>query len=231
MKHVIYHTEYYNRNEMFCLREEECDAYFNTIPEDSSALQETIPPIGCRLLLPKLVPSRLTKEQWEHLRIKKPDYELKYASLCDGENGEYSIYAIYEKWLGDEKDGEISEVLPVCISFGENDDVTLDMHVIPIDYTLIDKHITRWDEALFEGTNISRAGNYITIIASPGTKEDKKVIIYHNGWTIVGKWDTMEQVSKGIFVYHCCNSLFRFSVTINIERESWDGDYESLLHE
>ena len=136
MKHVIYHTEYYDRNEMFCLREEECDAYFNTIPEDSSALQETIPPIGCRLLLPKLVPSRLTKEQWEHLRIKKPDYELKYASLCDGENGEYSIYAIYEKWLGDEKDGEISEVFPVCVSFGENEDVALFLHAIPIDYAL-----------------------------------------------------------------------------------------------
>jgi hypothetical protein len=93
------------------------------------------------LLQPKLVPSRLTKEQWEHLFAKKPDYELKYASLCDGENGEYSIYAIFEKWLGDDDDGEISEVFPVCVSFGENEDLTLDMHVIPIDYALDDQHI------------------------------------------------------------------------------------------
>ena len=99
MKRVIYHTEYFDNNGQF-LREEEQDAYFNTLPQDSSQL-EIEPPIGCRLLLPKLVPSRLTKEQWEHLCAKKPDYELKYASLCDGENGEYSIYAIFEKRLGD----------------------------------------------------------------------------------------------------------------------------------
>ena len=219
MKHVIYSTEFYSGNGTF-LREEENDAYFNTLPEDSSGSQEKIPPIGCRLLQPKLVPSRLTKEQWEHLCAKKPDYELKYASLCDGENGEYSIYAIFEKWLGDEDDGDISEVFPICVSFGENEDLTLDMHVIPIDYALDDKHITRWDEALFEGTNISKTDNYITIVASPETTKDKQVIIYHNGWTIVGKWDKMEQVSKDNFVYHCHNSLFPFKITINIEKEA-----------
>lgn len=219
MKHVIYYTEFYSCNGT-SLREEESDAYFNTIPEDSSDSLEKVPPIGCRLLQPKLVPSRLTKVQWEHLRIKKPDYELKYASLCDGENGEYSIYAIFEKWLGDEEDEEISEVLPICVSFGENEDVTLEMHVIPIDYALDDKHITRWDEALFEGANISRTDNYITIVASQETTKDRQVIIYQNGWTIVGKWDKMEQVSKDIFVYHCHNSLFSFKITVNIGKET-----------
>lgn len=94
------------------------------------------------------------------------------------------------------------------------------MHVIPIDYALDDKHITRCDEALFEGTTISKTDNYITIVASPETTKDKQVIIYQNGWTIVGKWDKMEQVSKDIFVYHCHNSLFPFKITINIEKEA-----------
>ena len=98
MKRVIYHTEYYDNNGQF-LREEEQDAYFNTLPQDSSQL-EIEPPIGCRLLQPKLVPSKLSKEQWEYLKAKKTDSELKYASLCEEGNGGYSIYAIYEQWLG-----------------------------------------------------------------------------------------------------------------------------------
>jgi hypothetical protein len=53
-----------------------------------------------------------------------------------------------------------------------------------------------------------------------GDTSDKQVIIYHNGWTIVGKWDKMEQVSKDNFVYHCHNSLFPFKITINIEKEA-----------
>ena len=113
MKHVIYYTEFYSNNGT-SLRAEESDAYFNTIQGDYSDFREKVPPIGCRLLQPKLVPSRLTKEQWEHLCAKKPDYELKYASLCDGENGEYSIYAIFEKWLGDE-DAENTKSLKITI--------------------------------------------------------------------------------------------------------------------
>lgn len=47
------------------------------------------------------------------------------------------------------------------------------MHVITIDYALDDKHITRCDEALFDGTNISRIENYIKIFYSPNQTQDK----------------------------------------------------------
>ncbi len=66
----------------------------------------------------------------------------------------------------------------------------------------------------------SRTENYIKIISNPDPQKDKQVIIYHNGWTIVGKWDKMEQVSKDNFVYHCHNSLFPFKITINIKKEA-----------
>ena len=92
----------------------------------------------------------------------------------------------------------------------------LEMHVIPMDYIAGEEHITRWDEALFEGTDISRTENYIKIISSPDPAQDKQVIIHHNSWTISGKWDKMEQVSKDNFVYHCHNSLLAFDITINI---------------
>lgn len=65
--------------------------------------------------------------------------------------------------------------------------MTLEMHVIPFDYQLDDEHIFRWDEALFEGTDISRTENYIKIISSPAPQKDKQVIIHHNSWTISGK--------------------------------------------
>ena len=217
MKHVIYHTDYFDSNGQF-LREEEYDAYFNTLPQNELEFPEDIPPVGCRLLQPKLVPSRLSKAQWEYLRTKKPDYELKYASLVDGENGNYSLYAIYEKWLGYEKNGEISSVYPVAVSFGDKKEVTLEMHVIPFDYQLEDEHITRWDEALFEGTDISRTENYIKIISSPDSEKDKQVIIHRNDWTLSGKWETMVQQPDGLFVYHCRNSLLAFDITINIEQ-------------
>ena len=215
MKHVIYHTAYFDSNGQF-LREEEQDAYFNTLPQDELELPDDFPPVGCRLLQPKLVPSRLSKAQWEYLKAKKPDYELKYASLVDGENGNYSLYAIYEKWLGYEKNGEISSVYPIAVSFGDKEEVTLEMHVIPFDYQLDDEHITRWDEALFEGTDISRTENYIKIISSPDPAQDKQVIIHHNSWTISGKWETMTQQPDGLFIYHCRNSLLAFDITINI---------------
>ena len=229
MKRVIYHTEYFDNNGQF-LREEEQDAYFNTLPQDSSQL-EIEPPIGCRLLQPKLVPSKLSKEQWEYLKAKKPDSELKYASLCEDANGGYSIYAIYEQWLGYEKNGEISSVYPVAVSFGDKEEVMLEMHVFPMDYIAGEEHITRWDEALFEGTDISRTENYIKIISSPDPAQDRQVIIYHNNWTISGKWETMEQVFKDIFVYHCHNSLFPFKITINIEKEAgaYRESYEDYL--
>lgn len=74
MKHVIYHTDYYDHAGNI-LRDEEYDANFNTFPDDKEALDRAAqPPIGCRLLLPKLVPSRLSKEQWEALIAKQPDY-------------------------------------------------------------------------------------------------------------------------------------------------------------
>lgn len=94
------------------------------------------------------------------------------------------------------------------------------MHVIPFDYQLDDEHITRWDEALFDGTDISRTENYIKIISSPDPAQDKQVIIHHNSWTISGKWETMTQHPDGLFVYHCHNSLFPFKITINIEKEA-----------
>ena len=217
MKHVIYNTAYFDSNGQF-LREEEQDAYFNTLPQDELELPDDFPPVGCRLLQPKLVPSRLSKAQWEYLKAKKPDCELKYASLVDGENGNYSLYAIYEKWLGYEKNGEISSVYPIAVSFGDKEEVTLEMHVIPFDYQLEDEHITRWDEALFKETDISRTENYIKIISSPNPAQDKQVIIHHNSWTISGKWETMTQQPDGLFVYHCRNSLFAFTITINIKQ-------------
>lgn len=134
----------------------------------------------------------------------------------DGENGNYSLYAIYEKWLGYEKNGEISSVYPIAVSFGDKEEVTLEMHVIPFDYQLDDEHITRWDEALFVGTDISRTENYIKIISSPDPAQDRQVIIYHNNWTISGKWETMTQHPDGLFIYHCRNSLLAFDITINI---------------
>ena len=90
------------------------------------------------------------------------------------------------------------------------------MHVIPFDYKLDEEHITRWDEALFEGTDISRTENYIKIISSPDPAQDRQVIIHHNSWTISGKWETMTQQPDGLFIYHCRNSLLAFDITINI---------------
>ena len=40
MKHVIYYTEYIDAKGMF-LREEEYDAYFNTVPSDIQGLERT----------------------------------------------------------------------------------------------------------------------------------------------------------------------------------------------
>lgn len=129
MKHVIYHTDYYDHAGNI-LRDEEYDANFNTFPDDKKALDRAAqPPIGCRLLLPKLVPSRLSKEQWEALIAKQPDYQLKYASLFDTDEG-YAIYAIYERIF---EDDELPELYMACVSFGENDDVTFNLERDPWD--------------------------------------------------------------------------------------------------
>jgi len=42
MKHVIYYTEFYSGNGTF-LRDEENDAYFNTLPEDPSGFPRKNP--------------------------------------------------------------------------------------------------------------------------------------------------------------------------------------------
>ncbi len=228
MKHVIYHTEYYNRNEMFCQREEECDAYFNTLPEDDSANTERRAPIGCRLLQPKLLESQLTKEQWETLAAKKPDYQLRYASMYDVDENQYAIYAIYERVF--ETDNEPEEY-SACVSFGENDEVTLDLCVVPQDHESLDEHMTYWEEVTPQDGEIVKTGNGISIVSSTKPDRDKMVRVSYGAWSITGKWDAMEQESPGIFIYHCHNSLFRFDITFNIERYLWDGNYESLLHE
>ena len=222
MKHVIYHTDYYDHAGNI-LRAEEYDANFNTFPDDKEALDRAAqPPIGCRLLLPKLVPSRLSKEQWEALIAKQPDYQLKYASLFDTDEG-YAIYAIYERIFEDDYP---PEPYLVEVSFEGGNDLRLELCVAPTDYDLGDVHITKW-EAI--GPNAEDKG--ISIAASDNPNQDKQVSIYYDHWTILGVWDTMEQVEPRVFVYHCHNALFRFDVTFNLERDSWDGDYESLLHD
>ena len=164
MKHVIYRTEYYHPNEIFCYREEEYDAYFNTFPDDKEALDKAAqPPIGCRLLLPKLVLSRLTKEQWETLIAKKPDYQLRYASLFDTDE-RYAIYAIYERIFKDEDWPKLYYI--ACVSFGENKEVTLDMCVIPEDYDTGDNHYTFWEEDTSKEEETIKIVNAIRILSS-----------------------------------------------------------------
>lgn len=225
MKHVIYHTDYYDHAGSI-LRDEECDAYFNTLPDDDSADTEKRAPIGCRLLEPKFVPSRLTKEQWESLMAKQPDYQLRYASLFDTDEG-YAIYAIYERVY---EDDELQEMYMACMSFGKNDDVTLDMCVVPLDYELGDEHVTQWDEVEEKEGETVKTENSIRIVSCADPEKDRQIRVYYGGWTISGKWDSMEQVRPYVYVYHCHNALFRFDVTFSLERDSWDGDYESLLH-
>ena len=226
MKHVIYHTDYYDQAGNI-LREEEYDAYFRTLPEEGSTDIAKCPPVGCRLLQPKLVPSRLTKEQWEILKAKQPDYQVRYASLFDTDDG-YAIYAIYERVF---EDVDFQEEYMACVSFGENEELTLGMCVVPEDYDLGFEHVTRWDEVAPRDGDIVNTEKGIRIVSSSDPKMDKGVSIHYGGWTISGKWDTMEQIEPRIIVYHCHNSLFRFDITFNLERYPWDGDYESLLHE
>lgn len=218
MKHVIYHTEYYNRNEMFCHREEECDAYFNIIDGDDADETEAQPPIGCRLLQPKLLASKLSKKQWDNLVAKKPDHTLRYASLYDVDENQYVIYAIYECVTEEVYDGE---GYTAHVSLGENNDIILEMFVIPKDFGLAPgDHVTLWHELDYSNMDRRETDNWIRISSSKNPKKDRKVWISRNGWNILGKWESMEHVSLYEFVYHCRNSLFRFDVTINIEKYS-----------
>ena len=220
MRHIIYRTEYYNRAGEL-LRDEESDAYFNTMEGDPTLEFEAQPPVGCRLLQPKLVQSRINKEQWEILKARKSDYELKYASLYDVDEDQYAIYAIYERIF---KEEESDESYSLGVTMGSNDEVCLHLDVIPIDYDLGDCHTTRWDAIEYDGITPVKTDSCVHIAS------DKAVTIFYKEFSIVGVWDSMEQISKGEFVYHCHNSLFSFKITINIERYSWDDDYEKLLH-
>lgn len=226
MKHVIYRTEHYSRGGAF-LGEEEYDAYFQTLDNDIMMDIAVQPPVGCRLLLPKLVPSRISEKQWEKLCSKKPGYQLRYASLYDEDQLRYAIYAIYERMV---EDDDYLEPYMAHVSIGETGDVTLDMCVVPTDYDLHDIHITKWDAVDSFGETGGSASRGISISAAKDPAGDKGVTVFYDDLHISGRWISMEQVSPRLFVYHCRNSLFRFDVSFNIERYPWDGDYESLLH-
>ena len=86
--------------------------------------------------------------------------------------------------------------------------------VQPVDYDLGDCHLTRWDAVSYEGTTLVKTDDCVHITSK------KEVIISYKDFSITGKWETMEQVSKDIFVYHCRNSLFPFDITI--ERYLWN---------
>lgn len=123
------------------------------------------------------------------------------------------------------------EPFMVCVSFGEADEVTLDMIVIQEEYDVADDHLTRWSEITHKDEETIKTGNEILIVSSADSNKDKQIYVFNGGWTIFGKWNTKEQLAENMFVYHCHNSLFRFDITCNMERYPWDGDYESLLHE
>ena len=220
MKHVIYHTDYYDYAGNI-LRDEEYDAYFKTFHDDKVTLDRAAqPPVGCRLILPRIISRRLSKEQWNSLIAKQPDYQLQYASLFDTYEG-YAIYAIYEQ---DFDDDFTLEPYWVEVSIGGGNDLKLELCVTPFDYVLGSMHITRWEA--FE-PNVEDNG--ICITASNNPTDDKLVNIHYYDWIIRGVWDTMEQVGPHKFVYRCHNSLFRFDVLFDIE--TWDGNDESLLHD
>ena len=117
----------------------------------------------------------------------------------------------------------------VCVSFGENNDVTLDMCVVKEEYDLDGDHITRWYEVTPQDGETIKTDNGISIISNPDPEKDKQVIVYYGDWTISGKWDTREEEPERTIIYHCHNSLFRFDVMFDISRDPGNGDYEELL--
>ena len=119
----------------------------------------------------------------------------------------------------------------VCVSFGEHNDVTLDMCVVKEEYDLGEDYITRWDEITPREGETVKTDNCVRIVSSADTDKDKQVCVCYGDWTIKGKWDTKEDVSERLIVYHCHNALFRFDVLFDISHDPWDGDYESLLHD
>lgn len=109
-------------------------------------------------------------------------------------------------------------VYAVSISFGEHEEVRLEMFVIQTDYYVDDDLHCRLDEVVYEGTDIVRKNNWLRILSSKDPAIDKHIELYHNGWFLLGQWDTMEQPSADIVIYHCHNSLFPFTITINSEQ-------------
>ena len=83
---------------------------------------------------------------------------------------------------------------------------------------LSNEHITRWDEVEIKGIEMLKTDNYVKIQSCPNSPIDKRVVVHHENWTITGRWKSMEQISQHVFVYHCKNTLFPFSITINLEQ-------------
>jgi len=219
MRHVIYRTEYIDARGMF-LREEEYDAYFNTLPEKFQPSGRTTLN-GC--LRPAHRDGNPAKDQLERLKAKKPGYELVFLNLYDVEGGNRAVYTIYEKMI---PDGDAPRAIYYAsVEIGEaNNGVSFAMDVIPVNYDLsYDEHITRWDGIRCEGAGIFQTGDWISLCESPDAAKDKNVTIVHGSWSISGKWDKMVQKNKFVTQYHCRNLLFPFVITFNtaLTPEDW----------
>lgn len=98
MTHVIYRTEYFNRDGSFINREEvSVDLY--KLPVDDAAI-ECARPESWKILQSMFVESILSKELFDHLLANIPDnyYHLRYAALYNMPDGRYVIFSIYEKY-------------------------------------------------------------------------------------------------------------------------------------
>jgi len=221
MRHVIYHTEYIDARGMF-LREEEYDAYFNTLPEDFQPSEQSAFN-GCRSVKPAHRDGNPAKGQLERLKAKKPGYEQVFLNINDVEDGNRAIYTIYEKMIPDEDAPRA--IYYASVEIGEaNNGVSFAMDVIPVNYELSgDEHITRWDGVRCEGKGIFQTGDWISICESPDAAKDKHVTIVHGSWSISGKWEKMVRKNKFVTEYHCRNSLFSFVITFNttLTPEDW----------
>ena len=221
MKHVIYHTEYIDAEGRF-LREEEYDAYFNTVPSDIQGLERTAFN-GYRIFNPTHRKCNIGKEHLERLKSKKPDYELKYVSIFGAEEDQRAIYAIYEKMLPDDEYGVIYSA---GVEIGEeNNGVSFSLDVTPIDYDILyNEHVTRWDGIRCDGTGIFPTGDWISFLESPEDDKDKRVSVVHGNWSLHGKWEKIIHKNKFITEYHCRNSLFPFVIILNTAhtQEDWN---------
>ena len=221
MKHVIYHTEYIDAKGMF-QREEEYEAYFNTLPSDFHC-SARMAFNGRRLLNPAHRECHLSKEQLECLKSKKPGYELKYVSIYDVDDGNRAIYAIYEKMIPDEKS---KAIYSASVEIGEeNNGVSFAMDVFPTDYDLsYDEHITRWDGVRCAGTDILPTDDWISFCESSDAAKDRHVTIVHGNLSMFGICEKMIRKNKFVTEYHCRNSLFPFIITLNtaLTPEDWN---------